>query len=179
MRIPGVDDVRVFALGPPHRADLLADADPQGAELFPGHGLRARSSFFAAAEAADPRSAQLVRPFGPRFSRPFAQAFDDAEHGAFFSAQYGMAADDAPQADLAQESVANAAWRRIDHDWLHSAEALALDINRGINNTSLVLAFELPEFKKVLLFVGDAQRGNWKILDRGKLEGRREDDHDT
>ena len=161
MRIPGVDDVRVFGLGPPHRADLLADTDPQGAESFPGHGLRARSSFFAAAEAADPRSAEHIRPFGRRFSRPFAQAFDDAEHGAFFSARYGMAAD-APQADLAQESVANAAWRRIDQDWLHSAEALALDINRGINNTSLVLAFELPESKKVLLFVGDAQRGNWK-----------------
>ena len=120
-----------------------------------------RSSFFAAAEAADPRGAEHIRPFGRRFSRPITQAFDDAEHGAFFSAQYGMAAD-APQADLAQESVANAAWRRIDRDWLQSAEALALDINRGINNTSLVLAFELQDSKKVLLFVGDAQRGNWK-----------------
>jgi beta-lactamase superfamily II metal-dependent hydrolase len=166
MRVPGVDDVRVFALGPPHRADLLADADPQGAESFPGHGLRARSSFFAAAEAADPRSAELIRPFAPRFSRPYARAFDDAEHGAFFRARYGMAADSA-QADLAQESAANAAWRRIDRDWLHSAEALALDVNRGINNTSLVLAFELKQSGKVLLFAGDAQRGNWKSWTEG------------
>jgi hypothetical protein len=30
-----------------------------------------------------------------------------------------------------------------------------------VNNTSLVLAIELPGTKKVLLFVGDAQRGNW------------------
>jgi hypothetical protein len=34
-------------------------------------------------------------------------------------------------------------------------------LNRGINNTSLVLAFEFKKSRKVLLFVGDAQRGNW------------------
>ena len=44
---------------------------------------------------------------------------------------------------------------------------LALDINAGINNTSLVLAFELQESKKVLLFVGDAQRGNWNSWTEG------------
>ena len=38
---------------------------------------------------------------------------------------------------------------------------------RGINNTSLVLAFELPESNKVLLFVGDAQRGNWRSWTEG------------
>ena len=30
------------------------------------------------------------------------------------------------------------------------------------NNTSLALAFELPQSKKVLLFPGDAQVGNWQ-----------------
>ena len=55
----------------------------------------------------------------------------------------------------------NAAWRRIDDEWLYSAESLALKLNTGINNTSLVLAFELPASKKVLFFAGDAQRGNW------------------
>jgi hypothetical protein len=55
----------------------------------------------------------------------------------------------------------NAEWRRIDYDWLASTENLAIKLNRGTNNTSLVLAFELPKTKKVLLFVGDAQRGNW------------------
>jgi hypothetical protein len=38
-------------------------------------------------------------------------------------------------------------------------------LNTGINNTSLVLAFELPVSKKVLLFTGDAQRGNWVSWD--------------
>ena len=56
---------------------------------------------------------------------------------------------------------ANAPWRRIDNEWLYSAETLALKLNTGINNTSLVLAFELPKSRKVLFFAGDAQRGNW------------------
>jgi hypothetical protein len=57
--------------------------------------------------------------------------------------------------------VDDAPFRRIDSDWLYSATDLALAMAQGTNNTSLVLAFELPESKKVLLFVGDAQRGNW------------------
>jgi beta-lactamase superfamily II metal-dependent hydrolase len=164
MHIPGVDGVRVFAFGPPHQADLLTDTDPRGQESFPGHGLRARSSFFAAAEASGASDAQrwrYIQPFSHRFVLPFADAFSHAEHGAFFREHYGNAADP-PQANLEEECSSNAEWRRIDHDWLYSAETLALDINEGINNTSLVLAFELPKSKKVLLFIGDAQRGNWK-----------------
>src|SRR2546423_13306258 len=45
MRIPGVDGVRVYALGPPHQAELIADEDPQGSEAFPGHAISARASF--------------------------------------------------------------------------------------------------------------------------------------
>ncbi len=51
---------------------------------------------------------------------------------------------------------------RIDAEWLAGAEALALKLDSDTNNTSLVLAFELPnEQKSVLLFPGDAQVGNW------------------
>ena len=52
-------------------------------------------------------------------------------------------------------------WRRIDEEWLGAAEGLALRLNKEVNNTSLVLAFELPKSGKVLLFTGDAQRGSW------------------
>lgn len=38
------------------------------------------------------------------------------------------------------------------------------------NNSSLVLAFELVQSKKVLLFVGDAQIGNWKSWFRVEFE---------
>ena len=59
------------------------------------------------------------------------------------------------------EVPANADFRRIDHDWLQSAETLALAMGNDTNNESLVLAFELGKGGKVLLFAADAQRGNW------------------
>ena len=60
-------------------------------------------------------------------------------------------------------------WRRIDFDWLAAADSFALAVDNFINNTSLTLAFELParagEEQKVLLFVADAQVGNWLSWD--------------
>jgi hypothetical protein len=53
-----------------------------------------------------------------------------------------------------------AAYRRIDSEWTASAESLALKMDSDTNNTSLALAFELPD-DQVLLFPGDAQVGNW------------------
>jgi hypothetical protein len=50
--------------------------------------------------------------------------------------------------------------RRIDGEWLGSAENLALKIDGDVNNTSLALALELAD-RRVLLFPGDAQVGNW------------------
>jgi hypothetical protein len=54
------------------------------------------------------------------------------------------------------------AWRRIDHDWMSGFGQLALDLDSDTNNTSLVLAFEFSKTREVLLFVGDAQVGNWQ-----------------
>jgi hypothetical protein len=61
-------------------------------------------------------------------------------------------------------------WRRIDFDWLDAAETFALQADNLTNNTSLVLAIELPpkrsnDERNVLLFVGDAQVGNWLSWD--------------
>ena len=50
--------------------------------------------------------------------------------------------------------------RRIDGEWLGSAEALALKIDGDVNNTSLALAIEVPG-RDVLVFPADAQVGNW------------------
>jgi hypothetical protein len=65
------------------------------------------------------------------------------------------------------------AWRRVDDDWLGAAPELALRAGGLTNNVSLVLAFELPQSKKVLLFPGDAQVGNW--LSWHKIEQWKED----
>ena len=52
-------------------------------------------------------------------------------------------------------------WRRIDNDWLGVSADLAIQLDKRTNNSSLVLAFEFVDTKRVLLFVGDAQVGNW------------------
>jgi hypothetical protein len=51
-------------------------------------------------------------------------------------------------------------WRRIDGDWLDACSSMALQLDNATNNTSLVLAIELDS-GDVLLFVADAQVGNW------------------
>ena len=60
--------------------------------------------------------------------------------------------------------------RSIELDWLNRAAELALQLDNETNNTSLVLAFELAETKEVLLFVGDAQIGNWKSWQNVKFD---------
>jgi len=142
--LPGASKVRVYALGPPRSRDLLYSEDPTDAEEFEReHHFTAQSRFLL--DRAE-RAGRTARPFAPRYG-----ITDPTKH-PFFRERY------LPDSD---------AWRQIDEDWLGGAEALALRLNRGINNTSLVLAFELEESGNVLLFAADAQRGNWVSWNRG------------
>ncbi|UAK26326.1 MBL fold metallo-hydrolase [Sphingomonas nostoxanthinifaciens] len=53
-------------------------------------------------------------------------------------------------------------FRRIDGAWTEAASSLALDLDSDTNNTSLVLAFQLPDDEgSFMLFAADAQVGNW------------------
>ncbi|MEM6486898.1 MAG: hypothetical protein AAF677_01290 [Pseudomonadota bacterium] len=84
----------------------------------------------------------------------------------------------------AHEADGPVGWRQIDTDWLDEAGPMAMRLNHEVNNTSLVLAIELPDPAsgegcaegpgngtrerggnerggKVLVFTGDAQRGSW------------------
>jgi len=61
-------------------------------------------------------------------------------------------------------------WRRIDTDWLLMGEMLALQQVSIVNNTSLVLAIELTESGKVLLFCGDAEEENWQTWKNDQAE---------
>jgi beta-lactamase superfamily II metal-dependent hydrolase len=172
LKIPGVGGVRVYALGPPHDADLLKDENPQGSEAFPGHGFSGRASFFSAVASADGDGAGAadIQPFSRRFAIPAEEALRHPQYGDFFKQRYGGEKVPVVSAALPDESPDNPEWRRIENEWLFSAEELALVLNKGINNTSLVLAFELEASKKVLLFIGDAQRGNWKSWTTDKKE---------
>jgi hypothetical protein len=142
---------RAFVLGPPEDGALIADEDPRDGEGFPQNP---RFSFAGAVREPPEKRAS---PFRRHFSVPLTDSF---EGDSFFADSYGDG--DAPDDDRNRIEVpSDAPWRRIETEWLYSAEALALKLNTGINNTSLAIAFELPKTKKVLFFAADAQRGNW------------------
>ncbi len=148
-KVPGV---RFFALGPPRDEKLLLSLDPVGSEGYSQNFALDREvqAFFAAAiSEVDGEPDDAHQPFAPRYRISEDQSIE-GPHAEFFQEWYGLGIDEHPYA-----------WRRIENEWLMTAEVLALRLNNEVNNTSVVLAIELPLTKKVLLFVGDAQRGNW------------------
>ncbi len=166
--LPGAKKVRVFSLGPPRDNELLTTLDPEGREEFVNLALGAAPArdFFAMAAAGENTS-----PFASRYCLAQEAAPSDADYGAFFTYRYGaagIASGPVPGEDAPDDEVhGNPPWRRIDNEWLLSAEQLALDMNDYTNNSSLVLAFEIGKGGKVLLFPADAQRGNWLSWSKG------------
>lgn len=152
LAVPNSQGVKAYVLGPPKDEDLLTDEDPVGDEGF-SDGSGSHGLSFSAAAAAAGADEPAASPFRRKYH---------AIEGPFFLSHYGPPGPLPDPGGIDGEEVPpDAPWRRIDEEWLYSAESLALKLNRGVNNTSLVLAFELPASKKVLLFAGDAQRGNW------------------
>jgi len=170
LELPDVEGVRTYVLGPPRDAKLLRreSSERHGAlyELF--FGLSPEDSLLAALGAIDGDVGRIrdVEEIGQPFDRSHRHAVDldgkktaaalATDLAAFFDEHYGGANDH---------------WRRIDADWLNTGGALALRLDKGINNTSLVLAFELPD-GRVLLFPGDAQLGNWESWHQLSWENR-------
>ena len=137
-------DVRIFVLGPPHdkkaiRQTLPSKAQPETYELaLDGSGVVPCDVASALKDGDD------NQPFSDTVTIPFVAA----QGLPFFQSHYWGTLGASDQ------------WRRIDTDWLASSEELALALQSATNNTSLVLAIELPN-KEVLLFAADAQVGNW------------------
>ncbi|MFN0130072.1 MAG: hypothetical protein ACKV19_25695 [Verrucomicrobiales bacterium] len=164
--LPGNQRVRIYALGPPREELLLNWLDPVGDEGFHRLGLASTENFFAAAAATAPDGSasgdSSGSPFSERYHIPYRKR---PKAGSFLDRHYGNDLDNPTRSGFSEEGQTkapdNAEWRRIGKDWLYSAESLALAMNTRTNNSSLVLAFELGKGGKVLLFVGDAQRGNW------------------
>jgi beta-lactamase superfamily II metal-dependent hydrolase len=171
IRLPGAPNTQVFVLGPPRNTERLEDLNPQGSEEFnpSAFGAASSGSYFSAASAAEN---ELQSPFASRYTIPKDQALKHQDFGAFFTDLYGSDTTDTsplpirkPMLEVSEyernEIPGNPDWRRIDKDWLFSADQLAIAMSNETNNASLVLAFELGEGGKVLLFAADAQRGNW------------------
>lgn len=177
LTIPGVRNVRVFVLGPPEEEEFLLSPDPTGTrgEVFEGEGHEGHHLRFdqeeaqvAALDAAGrvpeetgrAPSAERYQPFGGNHRRQIDKVRARPDLYPFFHERYGFdddGGDDKP----------NSAWRRIDEEWQNSADSFALKLDSATNNSSLVLAIELERSKRVLLFPGDAQVGNWKSWHRG------------
>jgi hypothetical protein len=174
--IPDVSGVRVYVLGPPTEVEWIRSLERKS-ELYPeATSMTALDAFAVAAIAAaqegklserDERLFSWSRPFDGSLAIPEKSAADVG----FFKEHYGFTS----------RSSHGPEWRRIDTDWLTSAEQLALDIESKTNNTSLVLAFELigSEQRKVLLFAADAQVGNWLSWHEWIWLGEGEDDPDV
>lgn len=153
--LPGV---RFYVLGPPRCWDSLinegTDSSPELYHLAAQMAgdlarslefARARTSLteFRSAMAAEEREAfDATMPFDLGFR---------IETGEGEQRSTYLAAYDAEEED----------WRRIDHEWIRGLEDLALQLDGATNNTSLVLAVEFIDDKRVLLLAADAQLGNW------------------
>lgn len=176
-RLPGTD-FHGYVLGPPlprlenpkgkRYLELLSDESegvmysyaPLGLKVDPGlpggpkafaisddRGLPALASSLLAADGLSREADEGFCPFAPEIRLDW----DNAMASPFFQEHYG-------EAEVRGEG---GAWRRIDFDWLTGAANLALRAGEFTNNVSLVLAFDIPDSEKMLLFPGDAQVGNW------------------
>ncbi len=152
-----VKGLRVYVLGPPTDRKQLFKALPtrSGRETYEGGaGLQlatiARAFFGAGVGLHDAEDAQAefdgTAPFDGKYRVEMSQAADTDFYRAHY---FGTGADDAE------------GWRRIDGGALAGAAEFALQLDSDTNNTSLALAFELPD-GRVLLFPADAQVGNWE-----------------
>jgi hypothetical protein len=165
IELKGLEGVRVFVLGPPRDPILLKGSEVTEADTKNDVIYHLSRTGEVGVEALGAAVSMMPGPDGDRYY-PFAAEHriprgsrDFAGIQAFVARTY-----DHP----AQE------WRRIDRDWLMAFGQLALDLDNDTNNTSLVLAFEFVDTREVLLFVGDAQVGNWKswASERFDIPGR-------
>jgi hypothetical protein len=133
---------------------MLRKSDPstRASEVYELAGIDgADLGFLAAAGAADYESPARDQPDGQPFDRWFRMTDVEVWDDPFFDKYYGGGV----------EGEDDQGWRRIETDWLGAAGRLALQLDSHTNNTSLALAFELLPSRRVLLFPGDAQVGNW------------------
>ncbi len=135
---------RLYILGPPHDDKAIKRFNPSKNQPET-YGFAEMYMDTVAPAILD---AARDAPFDPIVQIPV----DAARQMTFFATRYWGEDTDGKEKDQS--------WRRIDGDWLDSSASLALQLDSATNNTSLVLAIELED-GRVLLFVADAQVGNW------------------
>jgi hypothetical protein len=156
--LPGLEEIRAFVLGPPKDVKRIRKMNPNKDEGY--RHLADTSSLEGAIKALAAKSSDEAAKFSP-FEERYGIGADDARVDPFFRDFYGF--DDDAIGDTKN------AWRKIDGAGLSDIGRLALQLDTGVNNTSLALAFELPN-GRTLIFPGDAQIGNWLSWDSVEFE---------
>lgn len=142
----GLPGINFYFLGPPKDYDKLrVMEDSQHIEMYLTEMGLSDNFFMALTE--DEESSQELSPFHRRYKWHPEEVTTEQQN------------DEDNVWTLYNDKKHN--WRSIETDWLHNAGALALNLDSYTNNTSLVIAIELEESEKVLLFPADAQIGNW------------------
>lgn len=174
LALPGVAGIKVYVLGPP-REPALIRVEERASELYgPAGGIGMAQALLGCPASGDGVADDDGSPFDPEIGWPLAEILPlaggakppkpaelpDRKAAALVDLLHAHYAGPAVQGRGKQALAADQSWRRIDGDWLGVSADLALQLDRGVNNTSLVLAFEFGD-RRVALFVGDAQVGNW------------------
>ena len=166
LSIDGLPNLRIYVLGP-SRDKAALRLEEKASEMFPlasgGPFARALTSALKMNAADDTSYIDELSPFERNVGTPLSAALNGdtgsdpaVDIGAYVRKHYsGPVSGPAPMENRDQS------WRRIDADWMGIAADLAMQLDRGVNNTSLVLAFEFIDSGRVFLFPGDAQIGNW------------------
>jgi hypothetical protein len=158
-RMPGV---KLFILGPPRDVEKIGTSDPNkhDPEVYPE--ARGAFGFTDAGSSADPL---FVGPFAANEGISIGRRPSPSELRVHASSarprrQEQLTYEEAFKKHFATiDNGVDSAWRRLSDESFAAFEQLAMALVRDTNNTSLALAFQLPD-GRVLLFPGDAQVGN-------------------
>jgi hypothetical protein len=169
----GVSNVRIYVLGPPRDAALIGVTE-RASEMYGVGGFGGPTlAALKGALGLDDSSDDLAAPFDGNVGWPLDAMLEATRGGSdaertmrgFVQDYYAGAArapvSPQPERRTSPSNDTDQSWRTIDHDWLSVSADLAMQLDNRTNNTSLVLAFELVESGRVLLFAADAQVGNW------------------
>jgi hypothetical protein len=161
--LPGVSNFRFYVLGPPRDKSQLMKLNAEKAVHGEPMMIDDATSFTTA----------VFSSFGKKKLNSEERLKNQYlyDHSLPFDAKYGLVKKDALSLKVNDELFfetyygpddSEKSWRHIEDDWLYSAGNLALQLDDYTNNTSLVLAIEMVDTGKVLLFTGDAEAGNWE-----------------
>lgn len=183
---PDAPSLTAYVLGPPYDDKFLFKA-------LPSKGA-AKETYLALQAEDDPEAASERSPFSQHFrwyTMPAPRAGPAVEGGEppaaaepppFVKRRYlddragcRFESGSAPAGHLCELDFVCARrqdYRRIDDMTEIAQGGLALKLDSNTNNTSLVLAFELPD-RSTMIFAADAQVGNWLSWEKVEFRERR------